>query len=304
MTVAAPAHRSVGAVPSLAGELLSDRDPTGRGSATELATEASLMTVWTTRKSTTIIAVLATGTVLLTACGSAKSDPIEPAAPAMADPISPSLDTFVDTWNDVTSHLDETWNIDELPPVDQAGTFDVDLSDELQLTGVLNPSTDRVVEMSVILKGTEVGTSSGGQGGQGRDHEDDRPHDERAAPHRSEDHHGSTEAGGDHHGPTGAGGDHHGAGPPTVPVEFDVVSARNAISAMIRSTSAARPEDVDAILHDLGVDAAAELPASEAGGEAVEITALERNLQLQRFPTLLIVAVRAEEPWEFPQSRG
>lgn len=196
---------------------------------------------------------------------------MEPAAPATADPISPSVDDFVTAWNEAASTVQAAWTIEEVPPVNEAGAFGVELTDDVQLTGVLNPSTDQVVEVTVILPGREIGP--------GRDH------------------HGSDDADGDDH----ADGGHHGSGGAT-PLRFDPATMRNAVASVIRATSEARPEQVDAVLRDLGVEAAAELPASEADGELIRVLALERRIQLQRFPPVMVVSVRAEEPWRFPDS--
>lgn len=196
----------------------------------------------------------------------------------MADPISPSLNAFVTAWNEATSPQHEAWVIDDLPGVNEAGAFHVDFSETFQLTGVLNPSTDRVVEITLIL--TAASAAAG-------------------------DHDHVTERTGDHHGRGSADGtgDHHGGGPGTEASseEFDAAAARDAAAAMIEATSDAGPEDVEVVLADLGVEPAARLPASEADGEVVQGMALQRRFQLQRFPPVLIVSVRAEEPWEFPE---
>jgi hypothetical protein len=69
----------------------------------------------------------------------------------------------------------------------------------------------------------------------------------------------------------------------------------DAASVLVQATSPARPADVTAVIDGLGLDS---VPTGTTG-QVMEVVRMDRVFRLQRFPTVVVVTVTADEPWDF-----
>lgn len=218
-----------------------------------------------------------TGTaVLLAACsGSSDAELAEhPVAPASAGPISPSYAEFVSDWNaEVTAHRPE-WLIED-PPRPHGSTFELAVTDRIHISGMLNPRTNSVVEVDLLVVGDEEAEAA----------ERDR--------HQEADRHAND------HEDEGEDGHHHAGDASIGPVVFDRQALNDAAAATIAASSSAPPTGVDEVMIDMGISAAAEADVEDADGEEVDVIAHGRRFRRQRLPTFIAVIVRVDEPWDW-----
>jgi len=233
------------------------------------------------QRSTFALVLLAA--VLLASCGSSSKNDLA-TVPASAEPISPSLTRFIASWNDQVFHVDRALNVASQPRVNRSSdlSFTVQLTQDVELSGLLNPSTESVVQVTLLTLGSPGAEDSAGE---------DSAHDHQPAPEP----------------PGGSDIGHHNldpAAPRPQILQLDQPFLREAVSALIQSASSAAPEDVDEILTQLGLDSAAKPAATDAEGSVQTTTGFGRTFSLQRFPDSMFFSVSSDTPWDSEDSSG
>jgi hypothetical protein len=203
-------------------------------------------------------------------------------APDTAPAIAPSLSAFVRTWNGELGADRRAWHVDELPAVDDAMAFDIDLSPDMWLSGYLNPSTEGPVQVALFMVGDEA-----------------VPDD--AAPEASAGHgHGGHDAHGGE--PTGQDDLGHHDTADAAAVDFDPSVSHDAAVAVVRAASDADEGEAERIVADLGIGPDAVDAVATAEEEPVEVVAERRTFRFQLLRNVAVLSVRSEEPWVFDDS--